>query len=101
MVLKIIKLKFLETLKGLSIGDEKPNFEIFLHPLVKDLKRLEYGIPINIDGAIKNRKFFLIAAVFDKPAKAAVLNMKLCTGFFGCTKCLQPGISFKANENGI
>ncbi len=61
---------------------------------------MEYGIELNLDGKIKNRKFFLISSVFDKPAKAAILNMKLCTGFYGCTKCLQPGISFKQNEKG-
>ena len=84
----------------MSIGDEKPNFEFFLHPLVTQLKRLEYGIPIDINGCIRNRKFFLVSAVFDKPAKAAILNMKLCTGFFGCTKCLQPGESFRPNHDG-
>ncbi len=64
------------------------------------LKRLEYGIQMNMGNSIKNVKFFLIAGVFDKPAKAAVLNMKASNGFYGCTKCLQPGITHKNKENG-
>ncbi len=40
-------------------------------------------------------KFFLIVAIFDKPAKSAVLNMIGSNGFFGCTKCYQPGISHR------
>jgi hypothetical protein len=33
-------------LAGLSVGDEKPNFDVFLNFLVAELKRLEYGIEI-------------------------------------------------------
>jgi hypothetical protein len=40
----------------------------------------------------------LIAAVFDKPAKAAVLNMKSFNGFGGCTKCLQLGETLKGKK---
>jgi len=38
----------------------------------------------------------VIAAVFDKPAKSSILNMISCNGFYGCTKCEQPGESYKA-----
>ena len=68
--------------------------------MVTQLKRLEYGIEINFNNFIKNLKFLLVAAVFDKPAKAAVLNMKASNGFYGCTKCLQPGVTYKEKENG-
>jgi hypothetical protein len=57
------------------------------------------GIDVSIEGYLKRRKFFVIAAVFDKPARAAVLNMKSSNGFHGCTKCLQPGESHKINQN--
>ena len=53
-----------------------------------------------MENSIENVKFFLIAGVFDKPATAAVLNMKASNGFYGCTKCLQPGITHKDKENG-
>ena len=36
----------------------------------------------------------------DKPAKGAVLNVKISTGFSGCTKCLQKGKSLKKNTKG-
>ncbi len=42
-----------------------------------------------------------MAAIFDKPAKAAVLNMKSSNGFYGCTKCLQPGISHREHKDGM
>ena len=48
----------------------------------------------------KEIKFFLTHAVMDKPAKAALLNMISSTGFYGCTKCLQPGKSLKKNLKG-
>ena len=35
----------------------------------------------------------------DKPAKAAALNMLNSSGFYGCTKCLQPGVSHKVVKN--
>jgi hypothetical protein len=38
---------------------------------------------------------FLVAGIFDKPAKAAVLNMKAYNGFGGFTKCLQLGETSK------
>jgi hypothetical protein len=64
------------------------------------LKKLEYGIELKINNTIQNTKFFLVAGVFDKLAKATVLNMKASNGFYGCTKCLQPGVTFKDGENG-
>jgi hypothetical protein len=44
-------------------------------------------------------KFFAVAGVMDKPAKSATTNMISSTGFYGCTKCLQPGISHKATNS--
>ncbi len=37
---------------------------------------------------------------FDKPAKAGVLNMKTSDEFYGCTKWLQPGISYREHDDG-
>jgi hypothetical protein len=36
----------------------------------------------------------------DKPAKASVINMICSTGFFGCSKCKQPGKSLRKNLSG-
>ena len=84
---------------GLSVGDEKPNFDVFLHPLVSQLKKLEYGVEMKINNSIHNTKFFVVACVFEKPTKAAVLNMKASNGFYGCTKCLQAGVTYKDKDN--
>ena len=81
---------------GLSVGSSKPNFDIFLNPILCELKELEYGIKI------KERicKFFVIAGVFDKPARSSILNMIGCNGFYGCLKCYQPGKTHKT-DNGM
>ena len=69
-----------------------------MNPIVCDLKKLEYGIRFNVGSQTRNVKFFLIAGIFDKPAKAMILNMIQWNGYYGCTKCLQPGISSTENE---
>lgn len=92
-------LKFLNL--GLSIGEEKPNIDVFYNPILIELKKLEIGVRISISDIVKERKFFVIGAVFDKPARYAVLNMIACNGFYGCTKCLQPGISHKTNDKSM
>ena len=68
----------------------KPNFEVLLTPIIKELKDIEYGVMIKHgDSCEKNIPFFLILGAFDKPARAAITNMKLASGFFGCIKCIQ------------
>jgi len=87
---------------GLSVGEEKPNMDVFFNPIVISLKKLEYGFDLKIENVASEIKFFLIAGVFDKPAKSEVLNMIKCNGFNGCHKCNQPGISHRATkESGI
>lgn len=68
---------------GLFVGYSKPSLEEFLIPLVGQLLALEYGM------SYENRwyKFFLLFAVFDKPARALILNSKLASSYFGCIKC--------------
>jgi hypothetical protein len=61
---------------------------------------LEIGINIKFNDIERDTKFFVISGIYDKPAKAAVLNMVTSTGFYGCTKCLQPGESYKTKLNG-
>jgi hypothetical protein len=56
---------------------------------------LEQGSKIEQNNEGKIVKFFLTHGVFDKPARAAILRMKLSTGYYGCLKCLQRGISLK------
>lgn len=82
-------------LAGLSVAEQKPNFDIFFNEIVTQLSVLELGFDLSLDNVSKKRKFFLIAAVFDKPAKAPVLNMNQYNGNCGCTKCEQPGETAK------
>jgi hypothetical protein len=80
---------------GLSVGESKPEVNKFFLPIIKALKELEYGIENDVS-------YHLVAGVFDKPAKAGVLNMVQYNGFGGCTKCLQPGESLTTkNNNGM
>ena len=72
---------------------------MFFNPILIELKKLELGVKIKLSDIEKERKFFLIAGIFDKPARYSLLNMTSYNGFFGCTKCLQPGISYRANES--
>lgn len=81
-------------IEGLAVGVEKPNFNIFLTPIVEELQQLQYGININQ----QNIKFFVIAGIFDKPARASILNIIQYNGFYGCVKCTQPGISYETSK---
>jgi hypothetical protein len=49
--------------------------DVFLNPLVIQLKKLELGINIEIEKQLIDAKFFCVAAVMDKPAKALFINM--------------------------
>lgn len=70
-----------------------PNFDIFLEPIISELSRLEYGIDVRINETNKTIKFFTIAGVYDKPARAGILNILRSTGYSSCLKCLQEGTS--------
>jgi hypothetical protein len=67
--------------------------------LIVSLKKLELGAAIIFKDISKKIKFFLVAGVYDKPARSAILNMVSCIGFYGCTKCSQPGKSYKTKLN--
>ena len=82
---------------------KKPDLKVFMSRIVNQLKELEHGVSFNVgpdsEPIWKNIKFFLIHGVFDKPARAHFLNMKLSTGFFGCLKCYQKGESVYSTHN--
>ncbi|CAF0919879.1 unnamed protein product [Brachionus calyciflorus] len=81
---------------GLWVSKEKPVFEEFLKPIVEELKILEKGI--FFEGDMIN--IFLTNGVFDKPARAAILNTIQFNGKFGCIKCYQPGKNIPSSKNG-
>ncbi len=63
------------------------------------LQRLENGVQFKYENKLETFYFFLIAGVYDKPARTSVINMKASNGFNGCVKCLQPGVTL-TGENG-
>ena len=71
-----------------------------MNPILIQLKELEYGVNIKLENIEKKIKFFCIAGVFDKPAKAMMLNMINSTGHGGCTKCLQLGETYSKDADG-
>ena len=84
---------------GVSVGHEKPIFEVFLKPIIIELKKLEYGLVVKINTTeSKLLYFFVIFGVFDKPARAAILNMVNSTGYYGCLKCSQKGINYETKR---
>lgn len=87
-------------LAGLSIGEEKPHFDLLMKPIVTQLIRYQYGLNIKFKDVQKNMKLFLIAGIYDKPARYAVINMVQYNGAYGCTKCLQSGESLKTDSGG-
>ncbi len=89
-------------LAGFSVGYTKPNFNEFLAPIIKSLLKFEYGIPVLNKSNYKSKTihFYLSHAVFDKPAKAAVLNIVASNGRGGCHVCLQEGETYKTAKGG-
>ncbi|RMZ98668.1 hypothetical protein BpHYR1_010421 [Brachionus plicatilis] len=81
---------------GLWVSKYKPNFHFFLKPIINQLKILKNGLVIGD----KILRFFLTHGVFDKPARAAILNTVQYNGKFGCLKCYQPGQNIKSAKNG-
>ena len=66
---------------------------IFLKPIIDELMKLEYGLIVK-QNSIQSKLlyFFVLIGIFDKPARAAVLNLVNSTGYYGCLKCSQEGI---------
>ena len=74
-------------------------FEVFLKPIINQLKKLEYGVTFKINSReTKLLYFFVLIGVFDKPARAAILNMINSTGYYGCLKCCQKGNVIETNR---
>jgi len=84
---------------GISL--QKPHFNVVPEPIISS-RKLENGINFlkELDSLHKFLKFYLIAAIFDKPAKAAILNIISYNGFGGCTKCLQLGETVLTEKGG-
>ena len=71
-------------------------------PIVRTLLQLELGIKLHVNSKdTDDIKFYLINAVFDKPARASVLKMIASNGFYGCLKCTQRGETLPPSEKSM
>lgn len=84
-------------LKGLIISYGKADMSPFFTDMALTLKSLELGVEIKYSRDSRICKFYLLFAVFDKPARASSLNLVNSTGFFSCLQCLQRGKSIKTS----
>ena len=85
---------------GLSVADKKPNFDIFLAPIIEELLTLEQGINISDHADATDVVYFhVLYAVMDKPARADLLNLKSSNGEYGCIKCLQRGKNLRTKKS--
>ena len=74
----------------------KLNFAVFLSPIVNELKALELGSLFNLEVyGQRFLSFHLLCGVFDKPARAATLNVKSVNCYYPCLKCMQEGTLFR------
>jgi len=76
---------------GLWIGPTKPPVDHLFTEMLDQLSTdgVTINLPNNHSIIIKAK---LVLGIFDLPAKAAVLSMKLFNAQFSCTTCYHPGI---------
>jgi hypothetical protein len=73
---------------GISVAEVKPDFQMFLKPIVNELQKFESGIMTDEGRIVKG---FLLYGVYDKPARASANNTIASYGYYGCSKCTQEG----------
>jgi hypothetical protein len=80
-------------LGGLWYSPIKPNFNTFMLPLFDSFQKLKSGINMFLFDKKEIVKALILNLTADKPAKAAVLNMKGHNGKNSCPKCKIVGKS--------
>ena len=88
---------------GLWFGEVKPNMHVFLKPIIAELATLERdGIEVQSPSTPHPfvSKVILLAGTCDLPAKCLILNTIQFNGMYGCSKCIQPGFSFRTGARG-
>lgn len=79
-------------LAGLWYGSKKPPMHLLLKPIIEKLDRLHtLGVAIETPHGLITYRAKVELAIFDLPAKAAVLCAKQFNGKYGCSVCLHPG----------
>ncbi|KAJ8277718.1 hypothetical protein GJAV_G00079030 [Gymnothorax javanicus] len=72
----------------LTCGGAKPQDLQFLEDMVMDVNNL---LSSGLQHRNKTTRFNILFFVCDAAAKAFVKNVKLCTGYYGCDRCVQRG----------
>ena len=100
---KLRKLKENMIIAGLWFGENKPNMNIFLKSIMTELVALERnGIEVKVPTCESPfiSKVILLAGTCDLPAKCLVLNCMQFNGECDCSKCLDPGATFRTSARG-
>lgn len=75
---------------GIYCGQSKPkSSSSYLREFVEEIKKLM------MEGFYVNQKLLTVSIkgfICDAPAKSFILNVKGHTGYYSCTKCIQPGV---------
>lgn len=90
-------------LGGLRFGETKLNMSTFLKPIFTELRNLErVGVQVQslLEPLAFMTKVVLLAGTCDLPAKCLVLSTIWFNGKYGCSKCLQPGITYHTSAHG-
>ena len=99
---KLCTLKENVIISGLWFGETKPNMTLFLKQIITALLALEqHGVEIKPPTC--NRPFIskviVLAGTCDLPEKCLMLNSIQFNGEYGCSKCLEPGITFTTSAH--
>ncbi|XP_074103995.1 uncharacterized protein LOC141530660 [Cotesia typhae] len=89
-------------LAGLWFGLVKPDYNLYIDKFYLEFQSLYEGKQLYIHdlNALRTVKAVLLTGTADLPAKAAVLNMILFNGEYGCVDCENPGETLKLNTGG-
>lgn len=81
-------------LGGLWFGKKKPHMDLFLGPVVEELKKMETGFPVQLNGEEVIMHAYTIACCVDSGARGAVQGINTHSGYFSCNWCEIPGEYF-------
>lgn len=78
---------------GLHCQSKPTSLELFLRPLLNDLKDLyENGLQVKINGALTNFIVNVHQMIFDAPARAFLKCIIGHSGYFSCEMCEEEGV---------
>ena len=101
---KLRTLKENMIIAGLWFGESKPNImNVYLKPIITELIVLEnHGVEVKPPTFSSSfiAKVIVLAGTCDLPAKCLILNCMQYNGNYGCSKCLNPGITFHTSSHG-